>query len=110
MFSLICFLCQEPAYCKLSYFEILKICDFVNSLKKKGQEKKRNGCRGGGGHKKIRCPVTVFIHCRETKSVVAIKLPKVCLRHQLHASFRGSHFVGKQVNYFRSFMLHNGQL
>ena len=30
------FLFQEPAYCKLSYFEILKICDFVNSLKKKG--------------------------------------------------------------------------
>ena len=68
MFSLICFLFQEPAYCKLSYFEILKICDFVNSLKKKkkGEEKKkkkkRNGCRGGGAHKKIiRCPVTVFI-------------------------------------------------
>ena len=35
MFSLICFLFQEPAYCKLSYFEILKICDFVNSFKKK---------------------------------------------------------------------------
>ena len=73
MFSLICFLFQEPAYCKLSYFEILKICDFVNSLKKKkhtqkkkkkknykkkkkkrrGKKKKeRNGCRGGGAHKK----------------------------------------------------------
>ena len=39
IFSLICFLFQEPAYCKLSYFEILKICDFVNSLKKNTQKK-----------------------------------------------------------------------
>ena len=35
------FLFQEPAYCKLSYFEILKICDFVNSLKKKKKERKK---------------------------------------------------------------------
>ena len=35
------FLFQEPAYCKLSYFEILKICDFVNSFKKKKNEKKK---------------------------------------------------------------------
>ena len=41
MFSLICFLFQEPAYCKLSYFEILKICDFVNSLKKKKHTQKK---------------------------------------------------------------------
>ena len=73
IFSLICFLFQEPAYCKLIYFEILKICDFVNSFKKKNKKKtkkktknkkknrkkkkkrrgkKRNGCRGGGAHKK----------------------------------------------------------
>ena len=32
---------QEPAYCKLSYFEILKICDFENSLKKKKKKKKK---------------------------------------------------------------------
>ena len=41
MFSLICFLFQEPAHCKLSYFKILKICDFVNSLKKKKKKKKK---------------------------------------------------------------------
>ena len=39
IFSLICFLFQEPAYCKLIYFEILKICDFVNSFKKKNKKK-----------------------------------------------------------------------
>ena len=51
------FLFQEPAYCKLSYFEILKICNFVISLKKRGGGKERkkergerDGCRGGGAH------------------------------------------------------------
>ena len=44
------------------------------------------------------------------QSVVAIKLLKVCVRHQFHASFRGSHFVGKQVNCFPSLILYNGQL
>ena len=54
-------------------------------------------------------PRSTSYHCRETKSVVAIKLPKVCLHHQFHASFRGSHCFGKQVNCVRSFILHNGQ-
>ena len=33
------FLFQEPAYCKLCYFEILKICNFVISLKKREGKK-----------------------------------------------------------------------
>ena len=37
------FLFQEPAYCKLSYFEILRFCKFVKkkSKKKKNKTKKK---------------------------------------------------------------------
>ena len=48
--SLILF--QEPAYCKLSYFEISKICDFVNSLKKRKKKREREKQRKNKNKKK----------------------------------------------------------
>ena len=60
MFSLICFLFQEPAHCKLSYFKILKICDFVNSLKKKKKKKKNT-------HKKKKKKKKKKKHTKKTK-------------------------------------------
>ena len=45
------FLFQEPAYCKLSYFEISKICDFVNSLEKEEKTKKKKKEKNKGKKK-----------------------------------------------------------